>query len=127
MTMEEGMRVEKLVGKIEGAMTLALSGDSGLSYAGELRETLADALATARDLTVDAAAVTDADVSTVQLLCAAHRTAVKLGKHLELLSISEAISRVVRDTGFLRREGRMQDPDRNCLWLEGGREWPSGL
>ncbi len=121
------MKVERLAGELESAVTLVLSGDSGLSCAGELRETLADALAKAMDLAVDAAAVTDADVSTVQLLCAAHRTAVKLGKRLELLNISEAISRVVRDAGFLRREGCMQDPDRNCLWLEGGREWANGL
>ncbi len=121
------MKVEKLAGDIEGGVTLRLSGDSGLSCAGELRAALADALATARVLAVEAGAVTDADVSTVQLLCAAHKTAVKLGKGIELLGVSEAVGRVVRDAGFLRREGCMQGIERNCLWLGGGREWANGL
>ena len=121
------MKAERKAGEIEGAAILALSGDSGLSCAGELRETLAVALDAARELVVDAAAVTDADVSTIQLLCAAHKTAVKRGKRLELRHIPEAIGRVARDGGFLRREGCLQNPDRDCLWLEGGTEWANGL
>jgi anti-anti-sigma factor len=123
------MKVDRMVGEAEGTLrlTLALSGDLDPSCATELRDILLGALATAPHLVIDTSAVAGAEASSVQLLCAAHKTAVRTGKQLVLQNASEAISRVVRNAGFLRREGCLKGLERDCLWIKGGREWPSEL
>ncbi len=112
------MKADRSAGEKEGGVMLTLSGDAGLACAEELQEKLADALSEAKELVIDAIGVTDADVSTIQLLCAAHKTALKQRKLLVLRNVPEPINHAVKDAAFFRREGCMDEPEGKCLWRQ---------
>ncbi len=64
--------------------------------------------------------VTAVDLSFVQLLCAAHRTAVNAGKSTTLSSLCpEGLKTTVRELGFIQEQGCVLDSQCSCLWKEG--------
>jgi ABC-type transporter Mla MlaB component len=79
---------------------------------------LQQALLSARHLEIDAAGITQADLSCLQLLCSAHRTAVREGKRLTLAgNFPPALQRAVEDNGYARPTSCGLDEGNTCLWL----------
>jgi ABC-type transporter Mla MlaB component len=100
--------------------TLTLIGDLTIEHVQELHQKLMAALDKTQHLTITFADVTGADLSCVQLLCSAHRTAVRTDKFLKLdQQRPEALCRVVKETGFHRDKGCALDSQGSCIWKEG--------
>ncbi len=94
-----------------------LAGKLTISRASELAASVGQMLAEAEHAAVlDLAAVTAADVSFLQILCAAHRTALRDGKSLSITSPSKELLRTVRTAGFERRQPCTQCTGDTCLW-----------
>jgi len=106
----------KDAGKVK---TLTYSGEISLSEVGTLAEEIKSALAEADQVRVDLVAVDDVDLSVLQLLCSAHRSAAGVGKHLILDgAISAGLSRKVVDAGFHRHLGCSFVNGHNCIWTD---------
>ena len=100
--------------------TLKLIGDLTIERAQELHQKLLTSLHHTTQLTITFEEVTSVDLAFLQLLCAAHRTAVRAGKTMRLdLSRPEVLQRAVQAVGFRRVQGCALDSQGSCLWKEG--------
>ncbi len=101
-----------------GTGKLILDGDMTVQRAGELKAALIEALDKANSVVIDLENITDADLSCLQLLCSAHRTALKTNKSV---SLSEKAPQFFWDT--VKKAGySCKDPgcdNENCLWIGG--------
>lgn len=103
------------------AATLWLDGDLTIERAAELLDVCRQALAASDDISVAFDEVGAVDLSCLQLLCSAHRTAVLQGKQFCFADerpdfLSEAAERA----GFIRKGKCQMNPERyDCLWLGG--------
>jgi anti-anti-sigma regulatory factor len=96
---------------------LALEGSLDIQRASELKEVLLDAQESAGHLLLNLAGVTGADISGLQLLCAAHRRAAKLNKPLTRTGDeSAAFRQAVMETGYERGKACPFGSDHDCLW-----------
>lgn len=102
------------------ADVLKLAGNWNIERALEFKQTLMERLNSGDHITLDLEELTEMDLSCLQLLCAAHRACLKLGKQMDLHEKkSEALERVVRSAGFARTMGCHKNPNKNCLWVGG--------
>ena len=96
---------------------LALAGELTISRASELAASIGQWLAEQETVAVlDLAAVTAADVSFLQILCAAHRSSLRDGKSLSVVSPSRELLRALKTAGFERRQPCTQCAGDTCLW-----------
>jgi ABC-type transporter Mla MlaB component len=99
---------------------LKLKGELTIDSAARLRETLLDLLDTGEELEISLREVEEIDLACIQVLCAAHRSFHKAGRHIALgEGTSAGMLGALKDMGM--------DPsacDRpygeNCLWKTGG-------
>ena len=85
----------------ETACLLRLEGEVGIFSATELAKLLKEALATEKEIRVDLQGVTDLDVTALQLLWAAGRTASQMGKRFGLVGrIPEPALLAASDSGL---------------------------
>ena len=99
---------------------LTLNGELTIEHAGELKKVMIDAIENFDRLTVAIGDLTEVDLTCLQLLCSAHRTALKSNKQLTLSSRdSDIFQRLVRDSGYARHDGCFPDPSQQCLWCGG--------
>jgi len=100
--------------------TIHLDGALTVHCAGELKKVLQDALDRADHVTGSFRDVTEVDVSCLQLLCSAHRTAVSRGKIFALDGKgTEALRHAVHEAGYARHTGCSNDCNNSCLWTGG--------
>lgn len=100
-------------------VTLQWSGDLTIRRIGELKAQLEQALAAATEVAIDIAADAECDLTLLQLLCAAHRTASRQGKVLQLGGeLSGQFQMVLDLAGFSRHIGCALDACGNCLWKQ---------
>jgi len=100
----------------------SLAGEMTIQYAGRLREVLLKAFAEREELSLDLEGITEADVACLQVLCTAHKTFLTSNKALKTIGQTAApFEQAVNDSGYRRKMGCHADPDRNCLWVTGGR------
>lgn len=97
---------------------LAVSGALTIEDAAELKSVLVDALAVSSRLVLDLAEVEAADLCCLQLLCSAHRSAVRAGRSLELRNAGVGFTACLRETGYARHLGCLNAMCPECLWLE---------
>ena len=99
---------------------LRLAGTLTIEYAERLREALLAALEESVRLTLDCSEVTDVDLSGLQLLCSAHRTASSGRHQLELLlPMPAALHRAFNEVGLVRlRACCSVAPGTPCLWQD---------
>jgi len=103
--------------KTGGKRKLALSGDLTLLQAAQMREALQQELAAAEQLEVVFSDVGSVDLSLVQVLCAAHRSARKAGKNIILPGgLPDAFVRLIDDGGFYGHIGCSLDGRIACVW-----------
>ncbi len=96
--------------------TLVLSGDQTVQNAAILKETILEGIGNVDSLVMNLEQVERVDLSTVQVLCAAHRTLKKAGKALVLAgSVPATVTETIADAGF---NGCMGDDDTSGLWTK---------
>ncbi len=102
------------------AGTLLLEGDLTVQRAAELHAALRDSLSRAAHITLNFERVTGIDLSCLQLLCAAHRSAEKFSKRLTVAGTDSGVfRRAVGEAGYTRHDGCITDPLSSCLWTGG--------
>lgn len=100
--------------------TLTITGELTIDRADELRTMLITSLESTENVHVRLEAVTEVDLSCLQLLCSAHRTAMNLNKNLILDSEeSQVFRQTVKDAGYTRNKGCTVDSYESCLWIGG--------
>jgi len=96
---------------------LVLEGDLTLGGIRQLHEELMSSLKKVKHLDVTIDGARETDLSFLQLLCSAHRTAVKMGKSLSLAEdLPESFLQTMKNNGYSRQGGCSLDVDKSCLW-----------
>jgi anti-anti-sigma regulatory factor len=91
---------------------LTLAGDCTIERAAELRKALLQALDSSAHLVVNPENVTAVDLSFLQLLCSAHRTALRAKRNRALdIAQPDKFRRMAQDAGFFRAIGCRNDGD----------------
>ncbi len=99
---------------------LAINGEMGIEDASDLKSALVESLERAPRVEVDLYGVETVHLCCLQLLCAAHKSAARAGKILEIRNAGEDFRRGVRDAGFIRHAGCLDETGEVCFWLEAG-------
>ncbi len=100
---------------------LHLEGDLTLPTAAELRALLIKSLIDADSVTVRFGAVQDLDLSCLQLLCSAHRSAVRLKKQIRFEgNLPKVLQETAEAAGYSRVKGCQLDTEKSCLWVAVG-------
>lgn len=100
-----------------GVEVLVVEGDLTIRHANELKAILMKSLNGLDLLALNFEKATEVDLSCLQLLCSAHRTAVRSGRRLILTrDRSEALKRAIEDAGYSRQRGCVLDRDSSCFW-----------
>jgi ABC-type transporter Mla MlaB component len=80
---------------------LIMEGDLTIERAAELKGMLLDALKSSASVIIHFKENSKTDVSFLQLVCAAHRSALSFGKHLKLSrTIPETLLQEIRSVGY---------------------------
>ena len=111
--------MSRQAGSSNNSSRLDLNGELTIQRIAELKQQLCSALQDADGLVLNLKEVSRADLTFLQLLCSAHRSAQAAGKFLRCEGVSAAVDKAVSDAGFLR--GNMacgQDCSDSCLWIE---------
>lgn len=96
---------------------LAVEGALTVSRIAEVREELLEAFKLSAKVVLDLRAVTEIDLSALQLCCSAHKTAKKTEKTFELIDSSTGVAKNTAGmNGYLRQTGCSIDQDKTCLW-----------
>lgn len=103
-----------------GSQAITLTGELTIANAEELKARLSQLLEAGMDMRIRVADVSAVDLSCLQLLCSAHRTAAALGKTLSLEGeMPPLLRQVMKLAGFTRRKGCSFSPHTNCLGCGG--------
>ena len=103
-TSKEGILV------VEGALTV--------SRIAEVRDELLKAFKSSAKVVLDLRAVTEIDLSALQLCCSAHKTAMKTKKVFELMDSSTGVAKNTAGmNGYLRQNACSADQNEACLWI----------
>jgi anti-anti-sigma factor len=95
---------------------LTIEGELVISRAHELKAALMDGFGERMTVELDLSKVSAIDISGLQVLCSAHRTALTKGGDLRISAMPTEIALAVRNSGFARRVACLPDMDRCCLW-----------
>jgi len=96
---------------------VTLSGDLTLIQAADLRERLQGELANSNAIEVVFSEVGSVDLSLIQILCAAHRSARKAGKMMSLpAALPDTLVRLIDEGGFYGHIGCALDGRVACVW-----------
>ena len=96
---------------------VTLEGDLTLPCAEELKGTFIKALLDVDELSVAFDNVESADLSCLQLLCSAHRSALRLQKRVKFsVAPPQVFKDAVEAAGFSRVKGCKFDSEKSCLW-----------
>jgi anti-anti-sigma factor len=97
---------------------LRITGDMTIENASDLKTVLIDSMADSSHVEINMSEVDTVDVSCLQILCSAHRTAEKEGKKLVVEGIGDALTTCLEDAGLPRHMGCLKDHAETCLWKE---------
>ena len=97
---------------------LTLAGRLTIEHAKELHEALKKALEGAQRLEISLEGAEAVDLSCLQLLCSANRTARASKKNISLKGRApECFKRAAVEAGFFRQEQHGPEKDDDCFWL----------
>lgn len=95
-----------------------ISGEAGLRSSRDIAAMLTDALANHSNVAVDVSKTASIDVTILQLLVAARKTALAAGKSLRLHAPAEGVLRqALINTGFVSADGRPLTPE-GTFWTD---------
>ncbi len=113
--MEHSLQINTIPTGIEGILTL--KGDLTMVSAEETRTALLEAIGQVDALRLDLHDVESADVSFLQLLCAAHRECFLMEKKIIFKgNIPEFLQTLLERAGYSRQLGCISDAKKSCLW-----------
>ena len=102
------------------SITIVAEGEFKIDNAGEAFNALQKAFAKkATEIAFDFSAVTNADVSFLQLLCSAHKEAQDTGITLKATPPPADMMDTIRNMGFLPPDTSMHEDKEFCLWITG--------
>ena len=105
-----------------GSVVVKIEGEMTVPFASEIRTNLIAAFEESKAIKVDLSAVTEIDVSGLQILCSAHRSSIQLNKQYSIVGREiERIWAAADSSGQLRQKGCAPDLCGTCIWT-GGRE-----
>ena len=100
-----------------------LDGPLTIENASAIREKLISALIREDEIAVCIDVDVPVDLSFLQLLCSAHRSASRLGKAFTIRSKTPGnFSAAVENAGYTRKKGCVHDSCGTCLWVGGGHD-----
>lgn len=100
---------------------LRLEGEMTIAKAAKLKDALARAIDSGKTVVIDIDRVTGVDLSFLQLLCSAHRTAANQGKKLTISNPGLPVYAEARKTaGFHYTKPCRHVASNGCLWVGGG-------
>ena len=101
-----------------GTGVLHLKGALTIQQAGDLKDALLRVLSGAEQVSLRLEQVTEVDISGLQLLCSAFRTALTRKKKLLISGpVPESITKTAADSGFSCRSGCAADSKIRCPWI----------
>lgn len=104
------------------ARVLTVQGELTIFSAAEFKAALFDALSGAGHVTVDVEHVNGVDLTGLQILCSAHRSATAEGKSISLAGEqSPVFAEAVVLAGFSRSTGCVAEGGNTCIWIGGNR------
>jgi anti-anti-sigma regulatory factor len=102
---------------------VVLGGSLTIENASAIRTKLIATLLREDNIVLCIEADASVDVSFLQILCSAHRTAPKLGKSFTVRYLDpEKFLLTVENAGYTRKRGCARDRGGNCLWVGGGHD-----
>ena len=105
--------------KISAGKEVVLSGSLALRSAGEIRKQLLRAFEEADKVSLLFRDVEEVDLSLVQIICAAHHSAVRNGKTLTMQgSLPDAFTQVIDDAGLNGHISCSADARGCCVWQD---------
>jgi anti-anti-sigma factor len=110
--------MEYTVQELEDKLKLNIKGQLNIEWSEALKTALIDAINQPKPVVVDLENVSEISLSTLQLLCAAHRSSAMKNKKLSLSGRTDVFRDIVGRAGYRRREGCKYDRNKNCIWLE---------
>ena len=100
---------------------VVLRGDLTVERAGELKQTLQNAIAAFKSIIIGFEDNLTIDVSFLQLICSAHRSALNFQKDLKLAgAVPEDFTRAIQSVGFTFHAACALNKNRECLMCSGG-------
>jgi anti-anti-sigma regulatory factor len=106
-----------IIEKRGDAKVLHLSGELVIQYSDCLRSGIIESLSDTDRVEIDLSAVTDVDISCLQLFCAAYKTSIQLNKLLLFDGVcSNVFKQAVKNAGYFRHTGCTGNE--KCLWSE---------
>lgn len=104
----------------QGVAKLKLSGELTLDSATELKEALKQALKAAPEIIIELDSNAEADLSCLQLFCAAHQTALSQGLKLSLIpEHHQQFQELTCSAGLCREKKCAIHPEMACLLARG--------
>jgi anti-anti-sigma regulatory factor len=97
---------------------ILLEGDLTLPHAPEIRTAFMKALVEADDVLIRFGNVRELDLSCLQLLCSAHRSAARLKKRVRFEGdVPRKLSDAADTAGYSHLKGCKLDTENSCLWI----------
>jgi len=115
MVQSEGKVKEQITAKMT---SLNLTGSLTVKHAKVLREDLLKALNDGTTININLEEITEIDLSSMQLLCSAHRYALNKGKNLSLNDPEGNLFSAGKTAGFNGGKKCRFDRNNGCLWME---------
>jgi len=103
--------------KNETMTVVSINGPMTIDRIGEIRDGMLQAFGLGNEVRLSMAAVTEVDLTGLQLLCSSHRTAIAKGLAFSVQDTdAEALSSVIELAGMWRYNGCSQDTGGTCVW-----------
>jgi len=97
----------------DGTETITIAGEMTISFADELKKVLMNALSVNDQVRLNLEQLTEVDLPSLQILCSAHRTSIKMKKSFAWTGICPGPLKLIAErSGYSRHMGCTQD----CLW-----------
>lgn len=101
-------------------LLLSVGGELTIPFAGEFRGALLEAFDAAGRVVVNLAGVSAVDITGLQLLCSAHRSACAREKGFGIEGLTNPVlAEAVGLAGFPRHVGCAVDVGKTCVWMGG--------
>lgn len=96
---------------------VSINGPMTIDRIAEIRDGMLQAFGLGNEVRLSMAAVTEVDLTGLQLLCSSHRTAIARGLAFSVQDTdAEALSSVIELAGMWRYNGCAQDTAGSCVW-----------
>ena len=104
--------------KPENRVVINLGGVLTIVRAVELKQIISEALNKSKYVVLECSECTDMDLSFLQLVCSAHRTALQSNIMLKLGStLEEHLLKKAGEAGYFRQTTCRSDKNNECFWL----------